>query len=134
MALREVCLLHLSAIGLLVRQHRKLDQLAGDRAAALIVAGKHVSDQCADVPFEVDAGMRPEPGILHGDDRVYQVVPELVEGLHVDAVFGAAQLGDHVSVFVVEDGGLRRGAEDAQIDVRRRINPRLGDTHDDAAQ
>ena len=86
----------------LVREQRVLDQLLGDRRAALLdPAGRDVLDQSTGQGTGVDALVLVELGVLHGQDGLHHGLGDLVEG-------------DGLTVLVTVQGGQQRtvGRED----------------------
>ena len=125
---REIGFLHLALVGLFAGKQRLLDQLAGDRAAALVVAGEQVAHQRAQITVHVHAAVLPEMRVLGGNHGVDQILRKLViRAIH--AVFRSAEGSDQVAVLVVDEGRLRLRVEKIQIEVGRRVHPCLRDAH-----
>ena len=98
-----------------------LHELFGDRGRPLrALAVDEVGPCGADDALEVDPVVRVEAGVLGGDHRVLEVRRDLRQ-VHDLAVDRAVQRREHVSVTVVEVGGLDRG------EGLRQLDPFIGD-------
>ena len=80
-----------------------LDELLGDRRCALASAAGDVGDKRAGDAPDVHAGVRPEPLVLDGDDRLAHVRSKLAEGVD-HLVVGRLEDADLAPVVVVQVG------------------------------
>ena len=128
----QIGLLQLALVGVFVGEHGVLDELLGDRGAALRGAGDDVGDERADDALDVHAVVLVKARILHGDKGVLQRPGDLLDGDH-DAVLGALVVGDEVALAVVDERGLVLRIQRGEVERGRGIHIRLGDA-DERAQ
>ena len=120
----QIGLLHLALVVLVGVEQRQLDQLAGDGGRALQAAARQVVEHRARHALDVHAVVLPEARVLDGDDRVDQLLRNLLV-VHVDAVLGALELGNEVAVLVVDEGGEGLRADLLDVQLRAGVHPGL---------
>ena len=141
---RELRFVDLAPEGLLVAYDRVLDVLLGDGGAALDdAAGRDVREGRSDHGLHVDAAVLVEALVLHGDDRVADVLRDLRER-NDHTVLPSVERGDQRAVVGVEERRLRErlllvlghrevrkvaGRREQREDRDRRRGPHAGELH-----
>ena len=128
----QIGLLDFALVALLVGKHAVFNQLLRDRRAALHARGHQVRYERAEDSLHVDAVMRIEPCVLHGDERVLQIQRNFLDGHH-DAILRPFIVGNHVALRVVEKRGFRLIVDHGQIELGRGFGVCLDDTEHRAA-
>ena len=121
---RQIGLLHLALVVLVGIEQRQLDQLAGDGGRALQAAAHDVVKHRAGHALDVHAVVLPEACVLDGDDRVDQLLGNVLV-VHVDAVLRTLEVGDEVAVLVVDEGGEGLRADLFDVQLRAGVHPGL---------
>ena len=125
----QIRLLHLALVVLVAGEHGQLHQLAGQRRGALRIAAHHVVDDGADLALDVNSVVLEKARVLDRNHGVDEVFGNLVD-FDVDSVLRAAEFRDQIALAVVDKRRLRLSADGLEVEVGRRIDPRLGDADD----
>ena len=127
---RQIRLLNLALIVALRTQDFVLDQLLRNRAAAGRIAVSENLERCGKQALEINAGMLVKSHILHGDERVFQHIGNILNVGPI-AILHIGNGRDEAPVHIIEKGCAVGDRQLCHIDFRRCFHIRLPDAEDE---